>query len=187
MSGRFLLSVVAPARDEAEVLPEFHRRLAAALSSMQVDSEIVYVDDGSTDGTWELLSGLATSDVRRRTLQVRAMRLSRSFGHQATLTAGIDRACGDAVITIDTDLQDPPELIPELVAKWREGFMVVHARRTHRISGCSTGRPARCCAGCPSATGTSAAWLCGWGSLKPRCATNGRPGQLAGRSTGCAA
>ena len=128
MSARLLLSVVVPARDEAEVLPELHRRLAAVLSGMPFDSEIVYVDDGSTDGTWVLMAGLATRDAR-----VRAVRLSRSFGHQAALSAGIDRARGDAVVTIDADLQDPPELIPDLVAKWREGFTIVHARRTRRL------------------------------------------------------
>jgi len=123
-----MLSVVAPARDEAEVLPEFHRRLTAVLSGMPFDSEIVYVDDGSTDGTWEFLADLASRDAR-----VRTVRLSRSFGHQAALSAGIDRARGDAVVTIDADLQDPPELIPDLAAKWREGFQVVHARRTRRL------------------------------------------------------
>lgn len=123
-----MLSVVVPARDEAEVLPELHRRLAVVLSGLPLGSEIVYVDDGSADGTWDLLTDLAARDGR-----VRAVRLSRSFGHQAALSAGIDRASGDAVVTIDADLQDPPELIPDLVAKWREGFAVVHARRTRRL------------------------------------------------------
>jgi polyisoprenyl-phosphate glycosyltransferase len=128
MIRRQLLSVVVPARDEAAVLPEFHTRLSAVLSTLNVRAEIVYVDDGSTDGTWEFLAGLVERDAR-----VRAVRLSRSYGHQAALSAGIDRASGDAVITIDADLQDPPELIPALVGKWREGFAVVHARRTRRL------------------------------------------------------
>ena len=128
MNRRQLLSVVVPARDEAAVLPEFHTRLSAVLSGLNMRTEIVYVDDGSTDGTWEFLAGLVERDAR-----VRAVRLSRSYGHQAALSAGIDRASGDAVVTIDADLQDPPELIPELVVKWREGFAVVHARRTRRL------------------------------------------------------
>jgi len=128
MSRRPVLSVVVPARDEAKVLPELHRRLAAVLSGMPFGSEIVYVDDGSTDGTWEVVASLAARDFR-----VRAVRLSRSFGHQAALSAGIDRARGDAVVTIDADLQDPPELIPDLGAKWREGCAVVHARRRRRL------------------------------------------------------
>jgi glycosyltransferase involved in cell wall biosynthesis len=128
MNRQPLLSVVVPARDEAMVLPEFHEQLSAVLAGLDVRAEILYVDDGSTDGTWEVMAGLAERDAR-----VRAVRLSRSFGHQAALSAGIDRASGDAVVTIDADLQDPPELIPTLVAKWREGFAVVHARRTRRL------------------------------------------------------
>lgn len=143
MSRAPLLSVVVPARDEAAVLSEFHRRLSAVLSGMSVRAEVIYVDDGSTDGTWELVSGLAARGVGSRGarsrdsssggVRVRAVRLTRSFGHQAALSAGIDRARGDAVITLDADLQDPPELIPELLARWREGFAVVHARRTRRL------------------------------------------------------
>ncbi len=121
------ISVVVPARDEAAVLPEFHRRLQAVLADLTVRAQVVYVDDGSIDGTWELLAGLAARDAR-----VLALRLSRSFGHQAALSAGIDRADGEAVVTLDADLQDPPELIPELVARWRDGAAVVHARRTRR-------------------------------------------------------
>jgi dolichol-phosphate mannosyltransferase len=126
--GRPLISVVVPARDEAVVLGEFHRRLLAVLADLPARAQVVYVDDGSVDGTWDLLAGLAARDDR-----VLVLRLSRSFGHQAALSAGIDRADGDAVVTLDADLQDPPELIPELVARWRSGTMVVHARRTRRL------------------------------------------------------
>jgi len=122
------ISVVVPVLDETAVLPKFHRRLSAVLRGVDGSCEVLYVDDRSTDGTWDLLLALAGSDSR-----VRAVRLSRTFGHQAALSAGIDRASGEAVITLDADLQDPPELIPDLVAKWREGFAVVHARRARRL------------------------------------------------------
>jgi polyisoprenyl-phosphate glycosyltransferase len=128
MKTPVFISVVVPARDEEAVLGEFHARLAAVLDRIRGRSEIVYVDDGSADATWSLLCSLARGDTR-----VRAVRLSRSFGHQAALSAGIDRASGQAVVTIDADLQDPPELIPDLVAKWREGFSVVHAQRVRRL------------------------------------------------------
>src|SRR5262249_4011261 len=84
-------------------------------------------DDGSSDGTWELLRALAGADSR-----LRLLRLSRNFGHQVAMTAGLDAARGDAVVLMDGDLQDPPEVIPELVARWREGFDVVYAVRCAR-------------------------------------------------------
>src|SRR6185437_6364398 len=85
------------------------------------------VDDGSTDGTWEQLATIAAGHPH-----VRAFRLSRNFGHQAALSAGLDHARGDAVVLMAGDLQDPPELIPELVARWQEGYDVVYAVREHR-------------------------------------------------------
>jgi dolichol-phosphate mannosyltransferase len=91
------------------------------------DYEIVLVDDGSTDASWDRMLALAPSDPH-----LRLVRLSRNFGHQAALTAGLEAARGDAVVLIDADLQDPPELIPILVAKWREGFDVVYGLRTRR-------------------------------------------------------
>jgi polyisoprenyl-phosphate glycosyltransferase len=120
-----LLSVVAPVFDEEESLPEFHRRLAAALEG--TDYEIVLVDDGSTDRTPELLRELADEDRR-----LRVVSLSRNFGHQAALTAGLDHARGDAVVTIDADLQDPPELIPRMLDEWLAGSDVVYAVRRAR-------------------------------------------------------
>jgi dolichol-phosphate mannosyltransferase len=120
-----LLSVVAPVFDEEETLPEFHRRLAAALEGCEY--QIVVVDDGSTDRTPELLRELAGEDRR-----VRVIALSRNFGHQAALTAGLDHARGDAVVTIDADLQDPPELIPRMLDEWRAGSDVVYAVRQAR-------------------------------------------------------
>jgi dolichol-phosphate mannosyltransferase len=121
-----VLSVVAPIYNERESVDELWRRLTPALASLG-PYEIVLVDDGSTDGTWEALRELA-----RRDEHVRLLRLSRNFGHQIALTAGLDAARGEAVVLIDGDLQDPPELIPELVARWKEGFDVVYAVRERR-------------------------------------------------------
>src|SRR5262249_38109348 len=120
------LSVVAPVLNEQDSVRELHRRLTEALQPLG-SYEIVIVDDGSSDGTWELLRALAGADSR-----LRLLRLSRNFGHQVAMTAGLDAARGDAVVLMDGDLQDPPEVIPELVARWREGFDVVYAVRSAR-------------------------------------------------------
>jgi dolichol-phosphate mannosyltransferase len=120
-----LLSVVAPMLDEREVAREFHRRVSEALAG--IDYELIVVDDGSTDGTAELLDELASGDER-----LRVVHLSRRFGHQLALTAGLDRARGDAAVMMDADLQDPPEVIPQLIEAWRGGADVVIARRRHR-------------------------------------------------------
>jgi dolichol-phosphate mannosyltransferase len=119
---RFTISIVSPAFEEEEVLPRFHAELSAALATLgpEYDVEIIYVDDGSTDGTLEILRGLAAADPR-----VRYLSLSRNFGYQAALTAGLEHARGDAVVTLDSDLQHPPSVIPDLVRKWREGNDVV--------------------------------------------------------------
>jgi len=121
------LSVVAPVFNEEATLDELHRRLSATLTALGGTHEIVLVDDGSTDGSWGLLLELAARDP-----QLRLLRLSRNFGHQAALSAGLDAARGDAVVLMDADLQDPPEVIPSLVAKWRDGFDVVYAIRSDR-------------------------------------------------------
>jgi dolichol-phosphate mannosyltransferase len=121
-----MISVVVPVHNEVETLDELHRRLSAVLDGLG-QHEIVLVDDGSDDRSWERMRVLAASDPH-----VRLIRLSRNFGHQAALTAGLDASRGDAVVVMDADLQDPPELIPELVAKWREGFDVVYGVRTTR-------------------------------------------------------
>jgi glycosyltransferase involved in cell wall biosynthesis len=120
-----LLSVVAPVLDEGETLERFYERVTAALDGLEF--ELVLTDDGSTDSTPEILERLADADPR-----VRVIRLSRSFGYQAAVTAGLDHAAGDAIVTIDADLQDPPELIPELVERWREGSDIVYAVRRQR-------------------------------------------------------
>lgn len=120
-----LLSVVAPMLNEEGVAREFYRRVREALHGLPF--ELVIVDDGSSDATPQILDELAAQDPR-----VRVLHLSRAFGHQLALTAGVDHARGDAVVTIDADLQDPPEVIPDLLAKWYEGYDVVIAKRAHR-------------------------------------------------------
>jgi dolichol-phosphate mannosyltransferase len=123
-----LLSVVVPCFDEEHVVALTHERLSRCLrSAVGEDYEIVYVDDGSVDRTRELLEGLQTDDPR-----VRLVIFARNFGHQIAVTAGIEHAQGDAVVLIDADLQDPPEVIPAMLAKWREGYEVVFGVRTDR-------------------------------------------------------
>src|SRR4051794_29804506 len=120
-----LVSVVAPMLDEQDCVEDLYARVGKALGD--VPFELVVVDDGSTDGTTLALRALAARDER-----VRVIELSRRFGHQAAITAGLDHARGDAVITIDGDLQDPPELIPELLDRWAAGADVVYAVREAR-------------------------------------------------------
>jgi polyisoprenyl-phosphate glycosyltransferase len=123
--GNALISVVAPVYNEVESLPEFHRRVTAALTGHRY--ELVLVNDGSTDGSADLVEELAARDPC-----VRAVHLSRNFGHQAAVTAGLDAARGSAAVTIDADLQDPPEVIPRLLDEWRRGAEVVHGVRHER-------------------------------------------------------
>lgn len=126
-SSPYLLSIVVPAYNEQEVLPEFHRRLSAVLANLPMDKEIVYINDGSKDQTLDLLTQLHTQDPC-----VTLIDLSRNFGKEIAVSAGLHKAQGDAVILIDADLQDPPELIPQLIAEWQNGFDVVYAKRSHR-------------------------------------------------------
>lgn len=121
------LAVVVPAFNEGESLREFHARLAAVLDKLDLSSEVLYVDDGSRDDTWTVMCALRESDPRVATLK-----LSRNFGKELALTAGLDHVDADAVIVIDADLQDPPELIPEFVRGWREGYDVVYGTRSTR-------------------------------------------------------
>lgn len=123
-----LLSVIVPAYNEEEGIAEFHIRASEALSRIEgLDYELIYVDDGSGDETWPKLAGLAVGDDR-----VRVVKFSRNFGHQIAITAGLDFAKGDCIVVIDADLQDPPEVIGDMVEKWREGFDVVYGRRARR-------------------------------------------------------
>jgi dolichol-phosphate mannosyltransferase len=121
------LTVVLPVYNEEALLPELHQRLVATLRALALPYEILYVDDGSSDRSLEVVTALARADGR-----VGVIALSRNFGHQMALTAGLDHARGDGVVLMDSDLQDPPELIPELVARWREGLDVVYAQRRAR-------------------------------------------------------
>jgi dolichol-phosphate mannosyltransferase len=120
-------SVVVPVCNEEESLPELHGRLAPVLDALDGPAEIVFVNDGSQDRSLEILK-----ELRRRDPRVKVLSFSRNFGHQVAITAGLDHAAGEAMVILDADLQDPPELIPELAAKWREGFEVVYAVRTRR-------------------------------------------------------
>ena len=122
-----LLSIVVPAYNEAEVLPEFHRRLTAVLAQLGLEAEIIFVNDGSLDATLEVLKKLQEQDSR-----VGVVDLSRNFGKEIAMSAGLDHAGGDAIVVIDADLQDPPELIPELVKYWQEGYDDVCAQRLSR-------------------------------------------------------
>jgi glycosyltransferase involved in cell wall biosynthesis len=125
-----LLSIVLPAFNEQEVLPKAYERftaMAPVLREWGVDYELIFVNDGSRDATPEILNNYAARDAR-----VKAVHLTRNFGHQAAVTAGLTIAKGDVVAIMDCDLQDPPEVLPQFLAKWREGFQVVYAIRRKR-------------------------------------------------------
>ena len=124
------LTVVVAAFNEAEALPALHPRIAVVLDALAddgIEGHVLYVDDGSRDRTWAVLDDIATVDPR-----VSLLRLSRNFGKEAALTAGLDRVIEGAAIVLDADGQDPPELIPQFVAKWREGYDDIHGTRTER-------------------------------------------------------
>ncbi|MGE5172138.1 MAG: glycosyltransferase family 2 protein [Rudaea sp.] len=134
MNGRapiptYTLSIVVPVFDEEAVLPEFHRRLAAVLDALRVRAEVLYVSDGSSDNTVPLVESLRGADAR-----VALLELSRNFGKEIAMSAGLDAARGDAVIVIDADLQDPPERIPDMVDAWRQGYDIVLMRRSDRTA-----------------------------------------------------
>jgi glycosyltransferase involved in cell wall biosynthesis len=127
-NNRFLLSVIVPCFNEEDVIQLTHRRLIDALGAGgQFTLEIVYINDGSTDRTEELLFALADQDER-----VKIISLTRNFGHQPAVAAGLAYATGDAIVIIDADLQDPPEEIPQMIALWRNGLDVVYGVRTRR-------------------------------------------------------
>jgi dolichol-phosphate mannosyltransferase len=124
-----MISIVVPAYNEERNIDLLHERLCTEMQALfggweSADWELVVVDDGSTDGTWDRVTALASSDAR-----IRGVRLSRNFGHQNALLAGLAAARGEAVISMDADLQHPPEVVPRLIQNWREGFQIVHAIR----------------------------------------------------------
>jgi glycosyltransferase involved in cell wall biosynthesis len=120
-----MISIVVPAYNEERNVAVLYGGVRDVMEVVARDDwELVFVDDGSTDGTWQAIAALGAGDVR-----VRGVRLSRNFGHQSALMAGLAAARGEAVIMMDADLQHPPELLPQLIAKWREGFQIVHAVR----------------------------------------------------------
>ncbi len=121
------LSVVIPVYNEEATVDELHRRLAAVLERVAPDHEVLLVNDGSADGTAEALGRIAVAGSRWR-----AVHFSRNFGHQAAVAAGLRYAAGQAVVVMDADLQDPPELLEAMLARWREGFEVVYAQRVSR-------------------------------------------------------
>lgn len=120
-------SVVVPVFNEEEVVEECFHRLTDVMSSQDSEYELIFVDDGSRDRTLEILENFAKSDSRLKILS-----FSRNFGHQAAISAGMDYASGKAIIIIDADLQDPPEVIPEMIEKWKEGYDVVYGKRQRR-------------------------------------------------------
>ena len=123
-------SVVIPVLNEEQTIPEMCSRLARVIASTGGEWEVIYVNDGSSDGSWQTLVKLRTQYPF-----LKAASLSRNFGHQAALKAGLDLAQGDAVVLMDGDLQDSPEALPQFIAKWKEGFEVVYAIRTKRKEG----------------------------------------------------
>lgn len=123
-----LLSVVIPCFNEEAVLAATHDRVSKAVARIDgFEHELIFVDDGSRDDTFKLLT-----EIQKRDPHARVLRLSRNFGHQIAVTAGLEAAAGDVIVVIDADLQDPPEVIPEMVALWREGNHVVYGCRTTR-------------------------------------------------------
>ena len=124
-----VITVVVPCYNEAEVLPRFHARIAPVMEGVGASWEVLYVNDGSRDGTLDTMLALRAGDSSH----VSVLNLARNFGKEAALTAGLDHAgASGAVVVIDSDLQDPPEVIPDLVAAWREGFDVAYAQRRAR-------------------------------------------------------
>lgn len=125
-----VISVIVPLFNEQESIEKLHTALDLVLQSLETSYEILFVNDGSRDATPTIIDELQAKDHH-----VAALHLSRNFGHQAAVSAGIDHARGQAVIVMDGDLQDPPDVLPRFVQKWQEGFEVVYAVRRHRKEG----------------------------------------------------
>ncbi len=120
-------SIVAPVFNEEETLPHFYERVIAVMESLEEPFELLFVNDGSRDGSFRIMQELHDKDPRAH-----AINFSRNFGHQIAISAGLDYACGQAVIILDADLQDPPEVIQTLIERWKEGAEVVYAQRSRR-------------------------------------------------------
>ncbi len=120
-------SIVVPLYNEEEVIHETYKRLRATMDSLGEPYELIFINDGSRDKTWELAKGLAAKDNN-----LRLIGFSRNFGHQIAITAGMDNASGRAIVVIDADLQDPPAVILDMIARWKEGYEVVYGRRLKR-------------------------------------------------------
>lgn len=127
LTKKIVCSVVIPVFNEEAVLPETYKRLTEVMESCKVPYELIFVNDGSRDGTAAFLHGICARDPH-----VKLVDFSRNFGHQLASTAGMDYSAGEAVVLIDADLQDPPEIIPQMLSKWREGYDVVYGIRTER-------------------------------------------------------
>jgi glycosyltransferase involved in cell wall biosynthesis len=128
MTQPVAISLVVPVFDEAGILPLLHERLTSAMQRVGLSYEIVLVDDGSRDESWAEMEKLAERDWH-----LVLIRLSRNFGHQIAITAGLDHSRGDAVVTMDADLQDPPEVVIEMIERWKQGNDVVYGRRQQRL------------------------------------------------------
>lgn len=127
-SARPVYSIVAPVFNEEETLPHFYQRVVKIMEHMGESFELLLINDGSRDRSYHIMQELHERDPR-----VHAIDFSRNFGHQVAISAGLDHASGQAVIIMDTDLQDPPEVIPDLAARWKEGAEVVYAQRARRL------------------------------------------------------
>ncbi|WP_085297120.1 glycosyltransferase family 2 protein [Cognaticolwellia mytili] len=129
IKNEITLSIIVPVYNEQEMLPVFHHHLAKVLSTQPESTfEIVYINDGSTDNSWNTMLNLTSHYAN-----IECINLSRNFGKEAAMTAGIDHAKGQVIILLDADLQDPPELIPKMLAAWRQGFDVVNMKRSTRL------------------------------------------------------
>lgn len=127
MTNEIICSVVVPVYNEEEVIKETYKRLKAAMDNIKEEYEIIFVNDGSKDKTRDIIMGICETDKT-----IKLIDFSRNFGHQTAITAGMDFSCGQAVVVIDADLQDPPEIIVKMLEKWREGYDVVFGQRVKR-------------------------------------------------------